>query len=193
MKSFVTGSRKYGTATAESDVDLVVLVNLEDLAILRGMADPSKSPTYEGVSGNLRFGKLNLICLTTDIDFAAWRTASAVVEGDIKHAKVEDSKSRYHTKGLVVDCFLGFQNAAKRAIRQLAGYNLWIKKAEKKEAEERAEMTESGLKEKLASAVADVVLMLQESGDERTAVCLEKSLNLALEKACSPKSKQEAS
>lgn len=58
MKSFITGSHAYGIPTAESDLDLVVLVSSKDATELwKAKDEGSKSP---------RFNKLNLIIFETD-------------------------------------------------------------------------------------------------------------------------------
>ena len=85
-RSFVTGSHKYGTPTAKSDIDLVVLVSPADLLKLQAMADKEPGLVHEHTKGGLkeeqsdggpqsdtlRFGKLNLIAVTWDKAFEAW-------------------------------------------------------------------------------------------------------------------------
>jgi hypothetical protein len=66
MNAFICGSRAYGTPRPDSDVDLVVLVSAADmlkLAELSECANPNIT----------RFGRLNLIPVTSEIEFAAWR------------------------------------------------------------------------------------------------------------------------
>lgn len=57
MKSFITGSRAYGTPTADSDVDLVVVVNTTDIKLLW---------EFKQDEHRLMFGKLNLVCFNVD-------------------------------------------------------------------------------------------------------------------------------
>lgn len=78
MKAFVTGSRKYGKPTKKSDTDLVIRISDAEYHLLRLLAD--KTDGRKGASGSLvdfipslRFGSLNLICCTTDKQYAAWK------------------------------------------------------------------------------------------------------------------------
>jgi hypothetical protein len=82
MMSFITGSRAYGAPDADSDVDLVVLVTPADLEKLRGLADSddheklkeSSDAGPQGFAGSasLRFGRMNLLCVTDPVAFAVW-------------------------------------------------------------------------------------------------------------------------
>lgn len=88
MRSFITGSRAYGKPKEDSDVDLVVLVGSEQLEILKSLADNviNKLDEEDEVSdggpnaASLRFGKLNLIAVTTDNGFAVWRAGTSFLE-----------------------------------------------------------------------------------------------------------------
>lgn len=64
MKSFITGSRDYGSPTANSDIDLVILVSKEDAEFLKRQSDLGNLPT--------KFGKLNLIIADNENDFNIW-------------------------------------------------------------------------------------------------------------------------
>lgn len=83
MKSFVTGSRAYGTPTEESDIDLVVLLESEDCFALIAQAEMNHGP-LNGSGGpndvSLRFGKLNLICLDDPEKFDLWKQATDVLK-----------------------------------------------------------------------------------------------------------------
>lgn len=72
-KAFLTGSRVYGTPKPWSDIDLVVRMSEEDLTALMqsGMAS-GFHPYPENDSASLKFGNLNLICVTSDRMFDAW-------------------------------------------------------------------------------------------------------------------------
>lgn len=88
MKSFLTGSRVYGVPKSDSDIDLVVLVNEDDIKKLLPMADGADGhggcEHYEdGVS--LRFGKLNLLCVTKERHFELWRRGTNEIK---EHAPV---------------------------------------------------------------------------------------------------------
>jgi predicted nucleotidyltransferase len=72
MKALLTGSRVYGTPTEESDIDMVVLVTDEELVRLAMLAD-------EGDKG-LKFGRLNLITVTTEKAFAVWEEGTKWLE-----------------------------------------------------------------------------------------------------------------
>ena len=65
LGAFVTGSQAYGTATKDSDIDLVCFVSEE-----------TKQQLIELAGGlPIRFGKLNLILETSVGMFAAWKAA----------------------------------------------------------------------------------------------------------------------
>lgn len=71
MDAFISGSRAYGAPSKSSDIDLVIKVSCETLQKLRklaGVADKPQEP--------IRFGHLNLICLTTDEDMAVWKVGT---------------------------------------------------------------------------------------------------------------------
>lgn len=78
MKSFLTGSRRYGTPRPDSDIDLVVLMEGPELTELSKLADntddfgsPGGEQYDDGFS--LRFGKLNLLCVTQERHFQVWK------------------------------------------------------------------------------------------------------------------------
>jgi Nucleotidyltransferase domain len=70
-KAFLTGSRVYGQPTPESDVDLVVFISEEDKETLVKLADTALP---------IRFGKLNVIALTNEDEFYAWKSATREVQ-----------------------------------------------------------------------------------------------------------------
>ncbi len=74
-ESFLTGSRVYGTPRDDSDVDLVVLLSVRDKDILSEFIDNQEEATdrYEGHGTNYVMGKLNLICVTTQVEFDIWK------------------------------------------------------------------------------------------------------------------------
>jgi hypothetical protein len=85
MKSFITGSYAYGTPTKKSDIDLVVLMDGDWMERIRGFADTcdtKKEYYFAGgnVSYSLRFGKLNLIAVSDEAEFAAWQYGTAVLK-----------------------------------------------------------------------------------------------------------------
>lgn len=78
LEAFVTGSQAYGTATPDSDIDLVCFVS-----------EATKQQLIE-VSGGLpvRFGKLNLILETKVGKLLAWKAAlGAVLEANEDNKK----------------------------------------------------------------------------------------------------------
>jgi len=79
MIAFITGSRVYGKAKQDSDIDLVVRTDhhtVEQLLKLSGGELP------------IRFGNLNLILCTTDEEFAVWKlgTVYMIEEKDAGHS-----------------------------------------------------------------------------------------------------------
>ena len=75
----IGGSRAYGTPREDSDVDMVILVSQEDLALLMENFDNTKvgatepTPAYANEAGtSLRVGNLNLIVTTNPEVYALW-------------------------------------------------------------------------------------------------------------------------
>lgn len=79
MHSFITGSQAYGQPTEKSDIDFVVLVSESELDTLRRMADKvlegreNSDADGEASSASLMFGRMNLIAVTNETDFAIWK------------------------------------------------------------------------------------------------------------------------
>jgi hypothetical protein len=79
FRPFLTGSRAYGLPRPNSDVDLVLYLDEDDLTKLGIQADQViDDAELEDMYGqayttSLRFGNLNLICCTDDMVFEAWR------------------------------------------------------------------------------------------------------------------------
>ncbi len=77
MNAFITGSRVYGKQpTSDTDIDLVVHCDQKTADLLRSLSDIGKKP--------VRYGKLNLILLTTEEEFAAWLVANAGLVAEYK-------------------------------------------------------------------------------------------------------------
>lgn len=74
MTAFLTGSRAYGSPEANSDVDVVMLVDFELLRELR-KATESNIICADGFP-QLRFGRLNIIAVTCETEFAAWKVGT---------------------------------------------------------------------------------------------------------------------
>jgi hypothetical protein len=93
--AFLTGSRAYGLPSAESDTDIVVLVDGVTMDALLAMTvgtrenpDLREQCSGDESSMSFRFGKLNLIATTNPREFNAWhegtqqlRTESPVTRG----------------------------------------------------------------------------------------------------------------
>lgn len=78
MQSFLTGSRAYGTPRPDSDIDLVVYVTVDDLSKLIELSDKVSEFGHPGGVNYedgccLRFGPLNLICVTSQVHFDTWK------------------------------------------------------------------------------------------------------------------------
>lgn len=80
-KAFLTGSRAYGVPRADSDVDVVVRMPREavDLLIKSGVADVVHDFPQNN-NASFRFGKMNLICCTSDKRFEKWVRGTAVLQ-----------------------------------------------------------------------------------------------------------------
>lgn len=77
--SFMTGSHVYGTPKPESDIDLVVRIEPDELEELRRSMNTTDPVDDYGTSHSLRFGSLNLICCTTDEWFEDWKQGTEVL------------------------------------------------------------------------------------------------------------------
>jgi predicted nucleotidyltransferase len=77
LRPFVTGSRAYGTPREDSDIDLVVLTSEGTIRELKALADNGADVDLKIDYGRhnvpLRFGPLNLICVTDPRDYEVWR------------------------------------------------------------------------------------------------------------------------
>lgn len=78
MKSFVTGSRAYGTPRKDSDIDLVIFADNETAQLLAEQAANREQALGSGAPDDvsLRFGRLNLIVLTDEDKFDLWQKAT---------------------------------------------------------------------------------------------------------------------
>ena len=79
--AFLTGSRAYGTPREDSDIDLVVLVDEMELIHLMHLAELVEScecPASDAGpdAASIRFGKLNLIAVTTEHHWEIWRNGT---------------------------------------------------------------------------------------------------------------------
>lgn len=75
MKAFITGSNAYGKPTAESDLDLVVLMTERVRDKLLEFSDYPKGP-----NPIIRFGKLNIIGVTSELEAAVWLVSTKELE-----------------------------------------------------------------------------------------------------------------
>lgn len=107
-RPFLTGSWAYGAPRLSwgrfdedekdeaSDVDLVVLVSPEDLEILIQESDSSddEKGSYDfATSASLRFGRLNLVCVTNDADFQLWKIGTKALRR-VKNLRFLDADAR---------------------------------------------------------------------------------------------------
>lgn len=78
--AFLTGSRAYGTPREDSDVDLCLTVSERDFQVLNDFADRGQRTSGRpGCVGGMRYGRLNLICVTTP-DLENWRSGTMALE-----------------------------------------------------------------------------------------------------------------
>lgn len=71
-EAFITGSRAYGTPREDSDIDLVIKCSHDDLVLLNQFGGKPEWNT-NNVSANLRWGNLNVIAISSDIVYEAWK------------------------------------------------------------------------------------------------------------------------
>lgn len=84
MNAFITGSRAYGTPKKESDIDLCVLVDQQTKDRLTKLSKNKSEP--------VRFGNLNLVLVTTEEEFAAWKCCTATMVRNKVENKSPSSK-----------------------------------------------------------------------------------------------------
>ena len=77
-RAFLTGSRRYGTPTEDSDTDLVILC--EDFVPDRRLVVPVIWNLREKTAPSCRFGKLNIITFTIRENFLRWRQVTEELE-----------------------------------------------------------------------------------------------------------------
>lgn len=79
MEAFLTGSHAYGEPTAESDIDLALLMTAEECDIFASGCDEGSWDDEYGPSDAAAFvfGGLNVIAFTSREQFDAWKTATA--------------------------------------------------------------------------------------------------------------------
>ena len=82
MRAFLTGSQVYGQPRPDSDTDLVIFTDQETVDKL---IEESDNKTYP-----IKFGKLNLITTTNEIEYLAWLTAML----ECKNKSAEEPISR---------------------------------------------------------------------------------------------------
>jgi hypothetical protein len=81
MNAFLTGSHVYGTPHEKSDIDLVVMMTPDQLRRFVELIQDGEGDgdiRYDGVEAGacVRFGKLNLIVVTSKFDYQAWQTGT---------------------------------------------------------------------------------------------------------------------
>ena len=90
-KILLTGSRVYGTPTEKSDVDLVLLVSpalSDQLTFWCDDEETENENSYDNSS--VRYGKLNLLMVTKQIDFDVWKLGTELL---IEEAPVERDRA----------------------------------------------------------------------------------------------------
>jgi hypothetical protein len=68
--AFLTGSRAYGIPREDSDIDIVVMVNINEVPLEATVADGCD---YEPESVCLRYGPINLIACVDPAVFDVWK------------------------------------------------------------------------------------------------------------------------
>lgn len=107
-KTIVTGSRVYGKVKPESDIDVVFDIYCHQLNELRLFCDEDSSKgkckDYEyntsGMACALRFGPVNLLCITTRNQLRAWQKGTEQLVTEALH-----SKQGYVTRERAIEVF----------------------------------------------------------------------------------------
>ena len=81
VSAFLTGSQVYGKPRPDSDIDLCLIMDEDDIAQLSIFADDKKlhsntSHDYDAKIVEIRFGKLNLLIFRSEKEFLAWKAAT---------------------------------------------------------------------------------------------------------------------
>lgn len=110
LKSFVTGSHAYGVPNSKSDIDLVVMVSKEDLALLKDIADEGfrSDGMYESAmeSACLRFGRMNLLVCTDLGLFGVWKRGTKELKAKSKKGRVSRDEAVRHFHKLREEYYL---------------------------------------------------------------------------------------
>jgi len=81
MKAVLTGSRRYGTPRADSDVDVVIRADEQKLIeTLVANADGTGSMGAGHDQFSVKYGKLNLIVCLTDAAYLTWADGNASLD-----------------------------------------------------------------------------------------------------------------
>jgi len=102
-KAFLTGSRRYGTPTDKSDIDLVVLTSASTILDLLKFTENVKEDAcdnYGAGTAQLKFGKLNLILVSETCDFDIWLNGTRQLAGKAKKKPVTRKQAVAHFKKL---------------------------------------------------------------------------------------------
>lgn len=75
-RTFFTGSRVYGEPKESSDVDMVMLVTEDEANMLRPLADTRGGSADVKGDFSLKFGRMNVLTMTSVAKFNAWLTAT---------------------------------------------------------------------------------------------------------------------
>lgn len=80
--AFLTGSQVYGKTRPDSDIDLVILIDEDDVHKIIKLVDDKIAKgmmEYGNSSVSFRFGPLNLICCLTQAVYDGWLNGTNVV------------------------------------------------------------------------------------------------------------------
>lgn len=80
FNAFLSGSHVYGFPRPTSDVDLVVYMPQDEIVRLCEIVEHELSEFYPNDLVSLKFGNLNLICISDELYFNRWRDATAALE-----------------------------------------------------------------------------------------------------------------
>jgi hypothetical protein len=110
LSAFVTGSRKYGRPTKNSDIDLVIFTSQADCDLLKELSEEANEDCngyfYENRAGmSLRFGNLNLIITTTKKHYDIWTqgTHHLIMESKNQGQGVSKQRCKRYFKRLLLE------------------------------------------------------------------------------------------
>jgi len=109
MKAFLTGSQAYGTPHEESDVDIVLRMDIIDtdkmIKALIALGQTPEHVDYGDGQSSIKIGALNLIVCHTDKRYTSWVLGTAAL-----NQENHDQYPMRRTRGRAIEVFSGLRD-----------------------------------------------------------------------------------